>query len=715
MLTSAFNLHLDQVIQKGLVTIGKYDGVRPSLTAATSSGKVLVHNPHNENKNEKAIQYLSINRNISVLTSGNLIPSTSSNKEYFSRKSNGDVLFIGTETNLLSYDVEKNADIFYREVQDGLNTIVSGVKLNSGYDGSLVLVGGNCSIQGYDLEGEEQFWTTTGGNVLSIITKGDDQKEIIVGSDDYSIYIYKDEAVQKEISETERVTSLCDMQGTQYGFALGNGTLGIYDNDKRIWRTKTKDSINCVHGYDIDSDGVFEIISGHQNGTIEARKREDGTILYSDQFNNSISSILQADYKLDSKEELIVCSYNGEVRGYLPTEARTTQELQQVNSKADEALIQTLTDQKQALEYELQNYEQNIKLLRSGTLHSGLINPHTTVECKLKPNKEDKCVDVVFEVNNDTVIKSAIIRAEHLFESESQVVYASNPKNFISVGLRPKKDQSIEMKIQVLVGHELGTQFHVFELNYTMPKFSMYLPVLNFSKPPTGAVMFKIKERARRVAMWMNSSFNIVYKHNPEGDQGKENLIDVKFESVRDGSGIHILMQDDNVEIRVDSMETAGDLIHDLAQFMKLNDLETLAHFPQEFHDFEKILEQVDDFNKTRQQLSADMADSSAVVKALVIRAEDSRLLGEMNQMRSSYKELYEMNKQLIGEYLKRENNHNKLLESLKEVNQMIQKAARLRIGEPKTRVVTQCREAVKKNNIPSLFKIMSRGSASME
>ena len=51
------------------------------------------------------------------------------------------------------------------------------------------------------------------------------------------------------------------------------------------------------------------------------------------------------------------------------------------------------------------------------------------------------------------------------------------------------------------------------------------------------------------------------------------------------------------------------------------------------------------------------------------------------------------------------------LLGALKEVNHMIEKAARLRVGSAKARIVSACRAAIKANNIHSLFKIIKSGS----
>lgn len=39
------------------------------------------------------------------------------------------------------------------------------------------------------------------------------------------------------------------------------------------------------------------------------------------------------------------------------------------------------------------------------------------------------------------------------------------------------------------------------------------------------------------------------------------------------------------------------------------------------------------------------------------------------------------------------------------QVNQMIQRAAKLRVGQAKTRVVNSCRAAIKANNLQALFK----------
>lgn len=95
--------------------------------------------------------------------------------------------------------------------------------------------------------------------------------------------------------------------------------------------------------------------------------------------------------------------------------------------------------------------------------------------------------------------------------------------------------------------------------------------------------------------------------------------------------------------------------------------------------------------------------------------------------MKQHYRNLYALNCDLLNEYKKRENNHRELVARLKEVNQVIQKAAKLRgtsfgpvlslcdrcaVGSASSRVVTECRKALKEDNCNALLKVIAVGSA---
>ena len=46
MLIPAFKLNMGNEIMQGQVSVGYFDGKHPSLTCATSAGKVFIHSPH---------------------------------------------------------------------------------------------------------------------------------------------------------------------------------------------------------------------------------------------------------------------------------------------------------------------------------------------------------------------------------------------------------------------------------------------------------------------------------------------------------------------------------------------------------------------------------------------------------------------------------------------------------------------------------------------
>lgn len=61
------------------------------------------------------------------------------------------------QTTILAYDVHENRDLFFKDTPDGANQIVVGKLGGQAYP--MAFVGGNCSIQGFDKEGNEAFWT----------------------------------------------------------------------------------------------------------------------------------------------------------------------------------------------------------------------------------------------------------------------------------------------------------------------------------------------------------------------------------------------------------------------------------------------------------------------------------------------------------------------------------------------------------------------------
>uniref|UniRef100_A0A8D3ARY8 Bardet-Biedl syndrome 2 protein homolog n=1 Tax=Scophthalmus maximus TaxID=52904 RepID=A0A8D3ARY8_SCOMX len=720
MLVPIFTLKLNHKINPRMVTIGKFDGVHPCLTAATQAGKVFIHNPHARGQRPAAhrlshstqdsdISLLNINQAVTCLTAGKLGPNTT-----------GDTLLVGSQTNLLAYDVHDNADVFYREVSDGANTIVLG-KLGD-IRSPLAIIGGNCALQGFDYAGADHFWTVTGDNVRSLVLfdfTGDGKNELLVGSEDFDIRVFKEDELVSEMTENETVTSLCHMHGSRFGYALANGTVGVYDRNARYWRIKSKNHAMSIHAFDLNADGVVELITGWSNGKIDARSDRTGEVIFKDNLSSSVAGVVEGDYRLDGQTQLICTSIEGEVRGYLPAGKDLKGNL--MDSSAEQDLIRELSHRRQNLLLELRNYEENAKVhLLIGV---GVIPANTQLQTALsvRPATEAQKAHVEERVNTnntfnlpltvpctETIIRAVLIFAEGIFEGESHVVHPSvqNLSGCARVPIVPPKDIPVDLHIKAFVGGKTSTQFHVFEITRQLPRFSMY--DVNFDSsadPPTGSVTFSISERPQRVVMWLNQNFLL-----PEGVESP----DVTFNSLRGGGLLSVSMASNGqITLRTDDIDLAGDLVQSLASFLALEDLSAEADFPVYFEELRTTLTEVDEFHSVHQKLTAAMADHSNYIRNMLVQAEDARLMCDMTTTKKRYRELYDLNRDLVNEYKIRSNNHNALLACLKSVNLAIQRAGRLRVGKPKNQVISACRDAIKSNNVNSLFRIMRAGTAS--
>lgn len=50
--------------------------------------------------------------------------------------------------------------------------------------------------------------------------------------------MYKGDRLISEQAETEMVTGLTELPEHRYGYSVSNGTIGVYEQDTRLWRVK---------------------------------------------------------------------------------------------------------------------------------------------------------------------------------------------------------------------------------------------------------------------------------------------------------------------------------------------------------------------------------------------------------------------------------------------------------------------------------------------
>lgn len=135
------------------------------------------------------------------------------------------------------------------------------------------IVGGNCSIQGFDAQGNERLYHVTEDNVTAMArcdANGDGLPELLAGTEDGKIIAFGAEDAVGEVVESGAPVGIAPLGKSRFAVALGGGTIVVYNRLRREWRAKSKGRASALCAFDIDGDGVNEIISGWQSGRLEA-------------------------------------------------------------------------------------------------------------------------------------------------------------------------------------------------------------------------------------------------------------------------------------------------------------------------------------------------------------------------------------------------------------------------------------------------------------
>lgn len=110
-------------------------------------------------------------------------------------------------------------------------------------------------------------------------------------------------------------------------------------------------------------------------------------------------------------------------------------------------------------------------------------------------------IEIALSTNNDTIIRSALIFAEGIFQGECHVVHPTGNQleSKICVPLVPPKNVVVDLHIKVYVGYPDTKHFHVFEMTRQLPRFAMFSVCKDESDDIDSYVKLPIQERPSRV------------------------------------------------------------------------------------------------------------------------------------------------------------------------------------------------------------------------
>jgi hypothetical protein len=853
-LTAAFSFRLKDQILENTACVGVYDGERPTLTAATTGGKIFMFDPYaraDEGQGDARpgarVRYLNINKKVTAVAAGALGAEGADGR---------DILFVGTGTDVLAYDVMNNTDVFFRDAPEGASSLRCGAARVSRARASsdepsedpLLLVGGNCSLQGLDASGEEAFWTVASDVVAALGVFADGK--IAVGTEDGGARVCAvaadgSERVAFEVKEADAVTHLVpatekaperysiasDLRENEtdtnlFAFASRDGAVGARDAATCLWREKRGVSkrATCAVAFDLTGDGSNEIVFGFADGTMEARRFRTGELLFEDAFDAPLAAVVVARARrVDAKNsrrvlenasgDLLACAADGEVRGYRAkgsgegavapaagfaaandaegkgadtasvtasgraygfdgadadeapaAPSRETEKKKKPGLKLgsllglkkptaesenrDERLasesgvpnsplraaaavsretLESLNARKQALLVELASYEKSSAALGraergegGGTAVAGLIPPDTAVVSSLEIDASLGHGQLVVSTNNDTVVKGVVLRGAGAFEGPEESRYfrfdEKNARREARVPILPPGDDACDVAVHVLVAASgASATYHVFDLEFRIPRFWGWVPLradqVTRDDIPSGSVSFAAAEGSVRVARWLDETFRCDAARAVRDDASD---VRCAFLCLADGARVVFEQRAESgtASVRADAMERAGTFVEAMCVGLGIQHLDSEADFPIEMEELRETLRVVDERNARRSKLAAETADTSNAVKALIVHAEDSRILRDMPAAIAAYGDLFDVNRELMVEHSKRAENHAELLKALKHVNQVILRASRLRYGAGAARVVKACRKAVKENNTQALFRIVGFGAA---
>lgn len=221
--------------------------------------------------------------------------------------------------------MHNNLTVFRNDVPDGVNcfavsfqlhyhtviTLLQYGKLGEAEDA--IYCGGNCCIWGFDKTGANTYWTVTGDQVTTMCLSdfdGDGETELVIGSPDFEIRVFKNDLMRAELMETDQITSLAHVASGCFAYSLNNGTIGTYVLKERQWRIKSKSNVSNI--FNFEEQGLMIVV--WKQGKVDLRFAHNGEVLSRDSVGSNVASATVSQ-RGEESTITVVCS-DGKVKGF---------------------------------------------------------------------------------------------------------------------------------------------------------------------------------------------------------------------------------------------------------------------------------------------------------------------------------------------------------------------------------------------------------------
>uniref|UniRef100_A0A0K0FF08 Bardet-Biedl syndrome 2 protein (inferred by orthology to a human protein) n=1 Tax=Strongyloides venezuelensis TaxID=75913 RepID=A0A0K0FF08_STRVS len=549
---------------------------------------------------------------------------------------------------------------------------------------------------GYTENGDELFWTTIGGNIncLGIVDVDDDgRNEILIGSDDTEIKIFKKDMLSGELIEGDSISNIKHIKENYFAFALTNGTFGVCRGKSRLWRIKSKTQITSFCPFPDPTSISCIFISGK----IDIRSLINGDIIHKISLEATINNAF-VGRMIDEEDgdHLTVITKDGKVIGYKFKDSNTV-----TNDRAQQ-LYREYSMKKTNLLKELNHYDRKstdeniigIKIIKDSHL-----------SCFFYANMSSG-LQLHVKIEEKIFIKGVIIFGESVFPGESFIYHPSEDmSNEISIPLKFNRDVYIELHLKILIGSIMEHQFQVLEISKILPRFSSIVRCESDFVSPNSNVEFKIILKAKNFVEWFSENFL-------EEIPIEEETFFIKMFSLRNKQPIVFKLNEEGTfTIQHDDLRITGEVIQSIGEYLGIERLKCIAYFPAEFEKLQQMFKNIEDCYEVQKQFTAEFAQKVNLTKECVIRSEDALICKNFLKCKQLYNRVNLLNNDLLTQHRLRINTRKNLLSTLKDVNITVDLFSKLRIGEPSTELISECRKAIVNENLSSMINLLQFGT----